>query len=99
MREVVLDESDKAIVRTIIALAHGLKLNVIAEGVETDAQRQFLDSAGCHHYQGYLFGKPVSIEQFELFLKQSWISVLACELMFEKGPASFPAGPNYFNSY
>ncbi len=71
VREVVLDESDKAIVRTIIALAHGLKLNVIAEGVETDAQRQFLDSAGCHHYQGYLFGKPVSIEQFELFLKQS----------------------------
>jgi EAL domain-containing protein (putative c-di-GMP-specific phosphodiesterase class I) len=68
VRDLVFDESDKAIVRTIIAMAHGLKLNVIAEGVETDEQRQFLESAGCHQYQGYLFSKPVPIEEFEALL-------------------------------
>jgi EAL domain-containing protein (putative c-di-GMP-specific phosphodiesterase class I) len=55
-------------VTTIIAMAHGLNLNVIAEGVETEDQRQFLLNAGCSHYQGYLFSKPVPIEQLEALL-------------------------------
>ena len=57
--------------RTIIAMAQSLDLDVIAEGVETEEQRQLLLDNGCIHYQGYLFGKPVPIEQFEALLKQS----------------------------
>ena len=78
VRDLATDNSDKAIVRTIIAMAQNLNLNVIAEGVETDEQRQILQSMGCTHYQGYLFGKPVPIEEFEALLKQSLVP-LPCE--------------------
>ncbi len=69
VRDLALDSSDRAIVRTIIAMAHGLILDVIAEGVETEDQLQFLQQEGCTQYQGYLFGRPVPIEQFEELLK------------------------------
>ena len=68
IRDLAADSSDKAIVRTIIAMAQGLNLDVIAEGVETDEQRQTLRDKGCTNYQGFLFGKPVPIEQFEAVL-------------------------------
>jgi diguanylate cyclase (GGDEF)-like protein/PAS domain S-box-containing protein len=71
VRDLASDNSDKAIVRTIISMAHSLKLDVIAEGVETEEQRQFLLKKGCTHYQGYLFGKPMPIDQFEALLKRS----------------------------
>lgn len=71
VRDIATDSSDKAIVHTIIAMAHSLNLDVIAEGVETKEQRQFLLNKGCLNYQGYLFGKPVPIEQFETSLKQA----------------------------
>ncbi len=70
VRNIETDGSDKAIVRTIIAMARSLNLDVIAEGVETHEQRQLLLGKGCAHFQGYLFGKPVPIEQFETLLKQ-----------------------------
>jgi len=63
-------KSDNAIVQTIIAMAQSLNLNVIAEGVETEEQRQLLYSYGCRHYQGYLFSKPLPVAQFEELLKQ-----------------------------
>ncbi|MDP2404565.1 MAG: EAL domain-containing protein, partial [Methylotenera sp.] len=65
VRDIADDVSDQAIVRTIIAMAQTLNLNVIAEGVETEQQRQLLQSNGCHTYQGYLFSQPVPIAEFE----------------------------------
>jgi len=65
VRDVLSDPNDTAIVRTIVALAQSLGLEVIAEGVETAPQRDFLAKHGCHAYQGYLFSKPVPLEQFE----------------------------------
>jgi len=67
--DLVSDSNDQAIVRTIIAMAHNLGLNVIAEGVETKEQQQCLLTEGCTHYQGYLFSKPVPLNEFEALLK------------------------------
>jgi diguanylate cyclase (GGDEF)-like protein len=70
VRDITVDPSDIAIVRTIVAMARSLDIAVIAEGVETEQQRQLLHENGCSHYQGMLFGKPVAIGQFEARLKQ-----------------------------
>ncbi len=70
VRDIVTDSHDRSIVRTIIAMAQSLYLNVIAEGVETEEQRELLLSNGCKRYQGYLFGRPVPIDQFNATLKQ-----------------------------
>ena len=70
VRDIATDNSDKAIVRTIIAMAHSLSLDVIAEGVETEEQRHILLTTACTHFQGYLFGRPMPIEQFGEMLKQ-----------------------------
>ena len=58
-------------VRTIIAMAHSLDLEVIAEGVETGEQRELLLEKGCNLFQGSLFGSPVPILQFDEALKQT----------------------------
>ncbi|MBI1175486.1 MAG: PAS domain S-box protein [Sideroxydans sp.] len=68
VRDITVDANDAAIVQTIIAMTEALGLDLIAEGVEVEAQREFLAAHGCHAFQGYLFGKPVPIEQFELLL-------------------------------
>jgi diguanylate cyclase (GGDEF)-like protein/PAS domain S-box-containing protein len=65
VREVLSDSNAAAIAKTIVALGQSLGLAVIAEGVETSAERAFLASLGCHAYQGSLFGKPVADAQFE----------------------------------
>jgi EAL domain-containing protein (putative c-di-GMP-specific phosphodiesterase class I) len=62
VREVLTDANDATIARTIIALGQSLGLAVIAEGVETEAQRDFLASQGCDAYQGYLFGHPAAAD-------------------------------------
>jgi diguanylate cyclase (GGDEF)-like protein/PAS domain S-box-containing protein len=60
VRDILTDSSDAVIAHTIVALAHSLDLKVIAEGVETQAQRDALAEMGCNAYQGYLFGHPVT---------------------------------------
>ncbi len=69
VRDITTDPSDAAIVQTIIGMAKNLSLDVIAEGVETEDQRSFLEKHGCDDYQGYLFSRPVPIEAFEDLLK------------------------------
>ncbi len=71
VRDMAIDGDDHTIVQTIIAMAHSLKLDVIAEGVETEEQRKLLLNQGCTHFQGYLFSKPVPIEQFEALLTKN----------------------------
>jgi diguanylate cyclase (GGDEF)-like protein/PAS domain S-box-containing protein len=71
VREIVVDENDLTIVSTIIAMAHSLNLGVIAEGVETDEQKQLLINNNCLQFQGYLFGKPMPIDAFEALLSLS----------------------------
>ena len=70
VRDVLLDASDAAIARSIIALAGSLGLSVIAEGVETTAHHQFLLAHGCQAFQGYLFGRPLTLEDFESRVRQ-----------------------------
>ena len=67
------DENDLALCEAIVAMAHKLGLKVIAEGVETTAQRDLLFEAGCDFAQGYLYSKPLPPEQFE-----SWLTGLTC---------------------
>ena len=71
VRDISTNTNDAAIVKTIVVMSETLGLNVIAEGVETQVQRDFLDMHGCHFFQGYLFGKPLPIEEFEARLKHS----------------------------
>jgi EAL domain-containing protein (putative c-di-GMP-specific phosphodiesterase class I) len=62
VRDVLTDPNDAAIACTIMALAHSLGLEVVAEGVETPGQRDFLLRNGCRSFQGYLFGRPGPVE-------------------------------------
>ncbi|WP_052494279.1 EAL domain-containing protein [Nitrosospira sp. NpAV] len=65
VNDIATDPSDKVIVRTIIVMSNSLGMEVIAEGVETEDQRDFLARNGCYTYQGYLFGRPMPIEDFQ----------------------------------
>ena len=66
VRDVLTDPNDAAIAKTIIALAHSLGLSVVAEGVETVGQREFLARHGCESFQGYLFGQPLPVAEINL---------------------------------
>ncbi|MFC0251460.1 putative bifunctional diguanylate cyclase/phosphodiesterase [Massilia consociata] len=69
MRDVLTDQNDASIVRSIIALGDSLGLQVIAEGVETPGQRQFLSDAGCFIYQGFLYQHALSSEHFTQYAR------------------------------
>jgi diguanylate cyclase (GGDEF)-like protein/PAS domain S-box-containing protein len=70
VRELTIDADDAAIVRAVVTLAHSLRLQVIAEGVENDAQLDFLRAEGCDLMQGYYYSPPVDAKQFEHLLRQ-----------------------------
>jgi diguanylate cyclase (GGDEF)-like protein/PAS domain S-box-containing protein len=69
VRNIGIKSTDSMIVQTIIGMAHNLGIEVIAEGVETDAQHDFLWGAGCRYFQGYLFGRPAPLNEFNASLK------------------------------
>ncbi len=71
IRNIQTDKSDKIIVNTIIAMAHGLEFSVIAEGVEDSYQKDYLKEMKCDVLQGYYFAKPLSAENFEKILEQN----------------------------
>lgn len=72
--DVLTDPNDAAISRAIISLAQSLDLQVVAEGVETQAQLDFLAYQGCDQFQGYLFAPPLPLEAFEAYLRGSVVA-------------------------
>jgi EAL domain-containing protein (putative c-di-GMP-specific phosphodiesterase class I) len=73
--DALTDEKDASIVQTIIALGRNLNLSVIAEGVETEEQREFLAAQGCHLYQGFLFSPALTTTKFEAFVEAQLLPV------------------------
>ena len=71
VRNIVTDNNDAAIARMVVVLAESVGLSVIAEGVEQQAQADFLAHLGCHAYQGYLFSRPLPLDELETFLRLS----------------------------
>jgi EAL domain-containing protein (putative c-di-GMP-specific phosphodiesterase class I) len=71
VRNIVTDSNDAAIAKMVVVLAESLGLTVIAEGVESQAQADFLAHLGCHAYQGYLSSRPLPLDRLEAFLHRS----------------------------
>lgn len=68
VRDIGIDPNGDAVIRTIIALAESLDLETVAEGVETEVQREFLKNHGCQSVQGYLYSPPLRLEELKAFL-------------------------------
>ena len=75
VRDILVDVTSGAIAQTIVSLSRAMGLSVVAEGVETAEQRDFLASLGCHAFQGYLFSRPLPLDKFE-----AWMSSNATEV-------------------
>ena len=71
VHDIGADAGDTAIVQSVIALGHALKMKVVAEGVETEGQRAFLTAAGCDEAQGYYLGKPMPLENMISLLRSA----------------------------
>jgi EAL domain-containing protein (putative c-di-GMP-specific phosphodiesterase class I) len=87
IRDLPDDRDDASITRSIIAMAHNMKLDVVAEGVETESQLAFLHAYGCDEIQGYLFSEPLDAEAFERFLDEH------ADRSPPSGRMGFAAGP------
>lgn len=71
VNDILIDPNDAAIARMIIRLAQSMELKVIAEGVETKEQRDWLEQEGCFKYQGYYFGRPMPVEKFDEYIESA----------------------------
>lgn len=91
---------DMGVISSIIALAHGLNLNVIAEGVETEEQRKLLRLLRCDQMQGYFFSKPVPKDKMEEILRRDQLSATAeWQLLLRDTPNDFPREPPVRDKY
>lgn len=79
VRDVTIDADDAAIVDAILAMSRRLQLRVVAEGVETKEQLEFLQTHGCEKVQGYYFSKPLDFDSFSDFVDQANIKPLISE--------------------
>ena len=70
INEIICDANDAIIIVALIAMAKNLNLKIVAEGVETEAQLDFLKQQQCDEIQGFIFSKPVTADEFEKFLEQ-----------------------------
>ncbi|MCX7184757.1 MAG: EAL domain-containing protein, partial [Nitrosospira sp.] len=86
VRDIATDPNDAAIIKAIIAMARSLKIEVIAEGVETKEQLVFLSRQGCKRYQGYYFSKPLSAAEIEC-------NLLKCQAIAPQAMARQNSGP------
>ncbi|MBF0358109.1 MAG: EAL domain-containing protein [Magnetococcales bacterium] len=75
VRDLTLDSDDSAIVSAIVSMAKSLKLRVVAEGVETPEQMEFLKEIGCHELQGYLISRPIPGDEFTAFIKSDQLVI------------------------
>lgn len=71
VHDILSDHHDASIAKAFIALAQGLGLSVLAEGIEIEAQRDFLTHAGCHAYQGFFFTRPLPLADFETYAQRA----------------------------
>ncbi|MDX2349684.1 MAG: EAL domain-containing protein [Porticoccus sp.] len=71
VRDMLTDKNAAAIAKAIVGLGESLDMEVIAEGIETKSQQEFLTHLGCHRYQGYLYSRPIPVEEFEEFCNES----------------------------
>jgi EAL domain-containing protein (putative c-di-GMP-specific phosphodiesterase class I) len=79
INEIASRPEDASIVRAIVSLAHSLSLKVVAEGVETPAQLDFLKAAGCDEYQGYHFSRPLPAGDFARLIRDTRTNVVLTE--------------------
>jgi EAL domain-containing protein (putative c-di-GMP-specific phosphodiesterase class I) len=70
VRDILVDVASGAIAQTIISLGTAMGLSVIAEGVESAEQRDFLIGIGCHSFQGYLYSRPLPLKEFEAWSEE-----------------------------
>jgi EAL domain-containing protein (putative c-di-GMP-specific phosphodiesterase class I) len=70
VRDLTEDPNDAQLVETIILMAHNLGITVVAEGVETQAQLEWLQNCGCEQIQGFFYSKPLPVDDFIAFLDQ-----------------------------
>jgi EAL domain-containing protein (putative c-di-GMP-specific phosphodiesterase class I) len=75
INEIVSRPEDASIVRAIVSLANSLRLKVVAEGVETPAQLDFLKAVGCDEYQGFHFSRPVPAIEFERVVREKAVEI------------------------
>jgi diguanylate cyclase (GGDEF)-like protein/PAS domain S-box-containing protein len=89
--KITRDAQDAAIVRSLIAMAHNLNLGVIAEGVETSQQADFLNNENCEEAQGFLYAKPLPAEEFEAYLRTQRLALLIPDALDpeRRGPMPF----------